>query len=172
MKTIKLAKKDVHDLAFVMASVVREKSEELDFKEIINLQKFVNYLLSVIPDFSKKHDDISAERTSLVEVANKKIASFKQKLMKNAEKDGKIEDNINEKITTFVNTSLEEVQQDISETITPKFVSLYSGMGAEEVDVEVEEEKLKMVVINFEKYAKEKYTNKSKMVEVYEKLTV
>lgn len=172
MKTITFAKKDVHDLSFVIASIVREKSDELDFKDIINLQKMVNYFLSVIPDFSKEHDKISDERNSLVEVANKKIAAFKQKLMKNVDKDGKVDEKLNETVQTFVNTSLEEVQQDINATINPKYSELYKGLGSEEVTLEIEEEKLKMLVINFEKYAKEKYTNKSKMVEVYEKLTV
>lgn len=172
MKNITISKKDAYDLAAVMATVVREQSEKLDFKEVIGLQKFVNYTLDIVKDFSDKYEEHLKEQKSLVDAANGKISSFKKKLMGSADKSGEVPEDYKEKVEAFVNLSLEELQTEIAEGINPKFTALNDGIGKDEVTLELEEERHKMLVINFEKFAKEKYTNKSKMVEVYEKLTV
>ena len=45
MKKIQLMKKDVYDLASVMGTVVNEQAASLDFKDILHLQKMVNYFV-------------------------------------------------------------------------------------------------------------------------------
>lgn len=171
MKKIKLPKKDIYDLASVLASIVREKSEELDFKEVINLQKTVNYLVSTVQDFSDKYEKIGKEKQSLVDVSNKKIASFKEKLQKTTEKDGEIDKEYKDKLDSFVQMVLDEANAHIAKEISPQYEELYGEFGNKEVEFELEEEKHSALVSNFEKHAKEKYVNKNSMVAVYETLT-
>ena len=170
MKKIKLASKDAYELATVMAVTIREQSEKLDFKEVINLQKTVNYIISCVQKFSDGIDRINKDKQSLVEVSNKKISEFKNKLQTNSDKKGEIDEKYKEKLDVFVNLVLEEANEHIAKEISPQYEALYSGIGEEMAEFELEDEKQKILVINFEKYAKEKYNNKSKMVEVYESL--
>jgi hypothetical protein len=172
MKKFKLKKKDVYDLAYVVSSVVKDHSEKLDFKEVLHLQKMSNYFLDQIPDFKDKIEALSVEKDTYVKNANKKISAFKQELQKNTEKEGVLAPDFKEKLDFFVSSTLEDVQAEIDKELTPQYDALYKELGNEEVDLELEEEKHKMLVINFELYAKEKYTNKSRMVEVYEAITV
>lgn len=170
MKKFKLSKKDIYDLASVMASVVREQSEKLDFKEVIHLQKTVNQLISEIKDFSDEFDKISKDKQLLVEVSNKKISEYKQKLHKKADEKEEIDESYKEKLDNFVQIILDEANEQISKEISPQYDAIYSGIGENVVEIELSDDKYSILVINFEKYAKEKYTNKSKMVEIYETL--
>lgn len=170
MKKFKLDKRDVYDLAMVVATVVREQSAKLDFKEVLHLQKMSNYFLSTITDFSGKIDKLTADKDVYVKNANAKIASYKQKLHKSTEKEGIVDENHKEKLDVFIQEVLEEAQSEIDKDIAPQYEELYKSTGIESVDLELEDEKHKMLVTNFELFAKEKYTNKSRMVEVYESI--
>lgn len=170
MKKIKLAVKDTYELAAVMASIVREQSEKLDFKEIINLQKTVNYIVSCVQKFSDDFDKINKEKQLLVDVSNKKISEYKHKLQKDSDKTGELDENYKTKLDDFVKMVLDEANDHIAKEIAPQYEAIYAGIGSETVEFELEEEKHKILVINFEKYAKEKYTNKRSMVEVYESI--
>ncbi len=172
MKKIKLLKRDAYDLAAVMSTVIRENSEDLDFKDVIHIQKGINYVLDSVKDLSDSFDKLTEERTQLLDVANKKISSFKRKLSEDSSKKNEIDPDYKKRVEEFVEFSLDDLKGQIETEISPKIEELYDTLGEEEIELEFEEDKLKTIVINFEKYAKEKYTNKRKMVEVYEALTV
>lgn len=169
MKQFKIKSSDLHDLSSVVAVVVREQSEKLDFKEVISLQKSANLFTDLIKPFSEGYEKISKEKTELADLANKKISAYKEKLNKKADTEG-FDEEYKKKVEVFVQECLEEAQEQIKESITPQYDALYSGVGSEEIEVKIEDDKLNLIVINFEKYAKEKYNNKSKMIEVYEAL--
>ena len=171
MKTFKLPNGDVYDLASVMASVVRENSDKLAFREVINLQKTVNTLVSSIQDFSDRFDKIGKEKQSLVDVSNKKIAEFKDRLQNKTSKDGEIDKEYKEKLDSFVQMVLDEANTHIAKEIGPQYEELYGDFGKQEVECELDDDKMALLVANFEKYAKDKYINKNKMVAVYEVLT-
>ena len=61
----------------------------------------------------------------------------------------------------------DDLNSEIRDVISPKFDELYDTIGKKEITFEVDEDTQKMLVDNFEKYAKKKYTNKSKMIDVY-----
>lgn len=168
MKTFKLKKSYVHDLCYVVATTIKEKSEKLDFKEVLHLQKAVNYMLDVVKDFSEALDKLNKEKEVFINNANTKIAAYKKSLQKKPEVEGQVDEDYQKKLDAFVQGVLEDAQAEINAEIAPAFDKLYKELGAEEVELELDEEKMKMLVINFELYAKEKYTNKSAMVEVYE----
>lgn len=163
-------KKDVYDLASVMGAVINEQTDKLDFKEILNLQKMVNYFVSTIQDFSDALTKISEEKNGYVKIANAKISEFKKKLQKEAEKKG-MEESYKPKLDEFINMVLENTQNDVNEFIAPQYEKLYLSTGNDYVDLELEEEKHKLLVEKFALFAKEKYTNKNRMVIVYEALT-
>lgn len=170
MKKIKLSKKDIYDLASVVSVIVKEESKDLDFKEVIQLQKTVNDFVSCVQDFSDKIEKIEKEKQSLVEASNNKISEYKKKLQEKSDKKSEIDEKYKEKLDAFVQDILTEANTQIANEIVPQIEALYKGLGSDVMAVEIEEEKYKMLVINFEKYAKERYNNKSKMVEVYEAL--
>lgn len=171
MKKFKLIKSDIYDLASVLATVIREQSEKLDFKEVIGIQKSVNSFLAEIKDFADKFEEITKERNDYIEIANKKIEAFKQTLQKGAEKEGQIDAGYQTKLDDFVKMSLEATKEQIAEEINPQMEELYSKIGKEEVELELDDEKHKLVLSSFERFAKEKYNDKKKMVFVYETLT-
>jgi len=170
MKIIKLEKRDVYDLASVISAIVKEQSEKLDFKEVLHLQKSAIYMLSEIKDFSDKFEDLAKEKNVYVKNANEKISAYKEKLNKDSDKSGEVDSNYKEKIDEFVQMVLEEAQAEIDKLIAPQYEELYKAFGIDTVELSFGEDPYNMIVINFEKYAKEKYTNKSRMVEVYEAL--
>jgi len=170
MKRFTLDKRDVYDLAMVVATVVKEQSEKLDFKEVLHLQKISNYLLSTIQDFKSKIENLSKEKDVYVKNANAKISEYKIQLHKKTEVEGVVDESYKNKIDSFVQEILEQAQAEIDKEITPQYEELYNVLGKERVDVEIEEEKHKMLVDKFELYAKEKYIDKSRMIEVYEAL--
>ena len=75
------------------------------------------------------------------------------------------------RLDAYVDDMLAQVRTDITKEVNPEFEKLYSTEGSKEVSLELSEENHKLLVINFELFAKEKYTNKNKMIEVYETLT-
>lgn len=169
MKQFTLNQSDVHDLSSVLGVIVQEQSDKLEFKEVIALQKAVNTMRDLISPFVTEFDKIGGEKNELVELANKKISSFKQKLAKKADDAEKGED-YKAKLDEFVQEVLEDAQNQIKESIAPQYDTLYNSLGKQVVVVKLEEDKLNLIVINFEKYAKEKYNNKSRMIEVYDAL--
>lgn len=167
MLTFKLKKKDAYDLSLVSSVIVRDKSESLDFKEVLHLQKAANDILSFIPDFSDAYDKISKEKSGLAEVANKKISEYKAEQLKNV--DAKVNpEAYKKKVEEFTQMMVEETTLEAQKLITPQFDALYEGIGMDEVELSLEKDRLDVLVDNFEKYAKEKYTNKNRMIEVYE----
>lgn len=172
MKTFKLTKREAHDVALVLGTTVREKAADMDFKEILQVQKFSNYLMSLCKDFGDKSDEWNKQRAKFVENANKKISEFKQSIMKKSEKNKELDESYKERVDEFVQSTLADVKTQIDEEITPEMKALNEGLGAEEVSVEIEDSKHKMIIDVFEKYAKEYYTDKKIMVETYEKLSV
>lgn len=172
MKKFKLTKREAHDVSLVLATAVKEKATTMDFKEILQVQKFSNYLSSLCKDFADKSDEWNKQRAKYVENANKKISEFKQSLLKKSETDGELDPDYKTKVDEFVQMTLSDVKTQIDEEITPEMKSLNEGLGAEEVEVELEESKHKMIIDAFEKYAKEYYTDKKIMIETYEKFTV
>jgi len=171
MKNIVLKTSDVYDLAGVVASIVKDQSAKLEFKEILKLQKMANYFLDTIKTFSEEFSRISKEQSVFVENANVKISAYKQKLHKESDKNGEFDDKYKEKLDAYVDDMLAQVRTDITKEVNPEFEKLYSTEGSKEVSLELSEENHKLLVINFELFAKEKYTNKNKMIEVYETLT-
>lgn len=172
MKKITLKKKDAYDLCLVMSTVVREQSEKLDFKEVLHVQKTINYILDGIKDFADAAEKLNKERNVYVENANRKIIAFKQKLASASDKDATLDDKYQKKVEIYVTNMLEEAKTEVEHEITPKNDELYKGIGLDDVSFEIEDEKHKMFVVTFEKYAKEKYNDKKAMVETYEKMTV
>ncbi len=172
MKTIKLTKREAHDVSLVLTTTVKEKAGSMDFKEILQVQKFANSLLAGVKDFADKSDEWNKQRAKFVENANKKISEFKQSIMKTSEKNKELDESYKEKVDDFVQITLADVKTQIDEEITPAMKELNEGLGKEEVSFELEESKHKMVIDVFEKYAKEYYTDKKIMIETYEKLCV
>ena len=76
-----------------------------------------------------------------------------------------------EGVEEYAKMVVDSLQNQINEDLQPKFDKLYETSGNEDVTLEIEEETLKSTVDNFALFAKEKYTDKSKMVEVYEVLS-
>lgn len=170
MKTVTLKKKDAYDLSLVLGAIVNEQSSTLDFKDIIRLQKESNAIVSSIKNFKDEYDVISEERKQLGTIAQKRLASFKEKEMKKVEKDG-VDTGYKDRVEEYAKMVVDDLQNTINVDLQPKFDKLYDTLGEEDVSLEMEEDTLKATVDNFEKYAKEKYTNKSKMIEVYEALS-
>lgn len=169
MPAFKIKKKDAYDLSLVASAIVKEKSADLDFKEIIHLQKGANDILSAIPDFSDAYEKISKEKQGLAEVANKKITDYKELNLKSV--DSKVDPaGFKKKVEEYTQILVEEVKIEAEKLITPQFNALYDGVGNEEVEVKLDKDRLDVLVTNFEKYAKEKYTNPNRMIEVYELL--
>jgi len=171
MKKFKLTQGDAYDLSMVMSMVIKEQSNKLTFKEILRLQKFVNYTLKEITDFSSKIDKINEEKAVFVENANKKIVKYREELQKSLPKDAESAEKLNTSVQEFVQTILKEAEIGVEGEINPKVESLYTVEGKVEKEFEVEEESHKVLVDAFELYAKEKYNNKNRMIEVYETLT-
>ena len=88
MKKVTLKTRDIFDLASVFSAVIKEHSDKLDFKEIMKLQKSVNYMIEEISDFSKKLQEIAKEKETYVTTANEKINSYKANLQKEVEDAG------------------------------------------------------------------------------------
>ena len=172
MKKITLKKKDAYDLCMVMGTVVREQSEKLDFKEVLYIQKTINSMMDGMKDFSDELEKLNKERNGYIETANKKIVEFRAKVNSTSEKEGKIDEVGQKRIDAFVQTMLQDAQTEIEAEITPKNKVLNEVKGIEVVVFELEDEKHKLFISNFEKYAKEKYNDKKVMVETYEALTV
>lgn len=171
MKKVTLKTKDVFDLASVMTVVLKDQSANLDFKEILKLQKSVNYMLSMIDEFAKKLESLAKEKETYVDTANEKIKTYKAGLQKESEDAGEVDDKYKEKLEVFVQDRMDEIDVDIRKEVGPKYDELYAGLGDADTNLEFEEEVLKILVSNFELYAKELYNNKTKMVEVYEILS-
>jgi len=172
MKKIKLTKREAYDLSAVLATSLREKAEEVDFKEIIGVQKVVNAMVAVIKDYSDKFEELNKQRKVFVDNANKKITAFRRDLAKKQGSDGKLSDDYKEKVKEFMEEMMIDATKEIEESVTPEYKVLYDGLGKEAVEIEVEEDKYKMALAIFEKYAKVYYTDKKIMVETYEKFTV
>jgi len=170
MKTVTLKTRDAYDLNLVLGAIVQEQSNSLDFKDVIRVQKEANRIASSIKEFTDSYEEIAKDRNQLVELAQKKISAFKEKEMKKAEENG-VDTGYKERVDDYTKMAVDELQSQINRDLQPRFDALYKSSGDAEVSVEIEEDSLKAVVDNFEKYAKEKYTNKSKMIEVYEALT-
>jgi len=171
MKKVTLKNTDAFDLISVVSAVIKEQSEKLDFKEILQLQKQVNYMLEKTDGFVKALEALSAEKETYVTNANDKIQTYKAGLQKESEDAGEVDEKYKEKLEAFVSEKMEEIDADIKVEVGPKYDAMYEGIGNEEVELEFEEDKLKILVTNFELYAKEFYNNKTKMVEVYEILS-
>lgn len=170
MKIVTLKKKDAYDLSLVLGAIVNEQTPTLDFKDIIRLQKEANAIVASIKNFKDGYDVIVEERTQLGKIAQNKLSSFKEKEMKKVEKDG-LDAGYKDRVEEYAKMVVDDLQNTINVDLQPKFDKLYSAIGEEEVKLEMEEDTLKATVDNFEKFAKEKYTNKSKMIEVYEALS-
>lgn len=164
MHKVTLKNEDAYDLSLVVSSIVNENAEELNFKEIIRLQTLVAEIRTVADDFIKKYDAISAERKGLIEIMQKKIKAFRKSKMD----DGKeIDKDFNETVESYARALTEDLNSEIMDEISPKFNELYDGIGKNEISFELEDETKTILVDNFEKFAKKKYTNKSKMIDVY-----
>ncbi len=170
MKTFKLVKSDTYDLATVAALIVKDHSEKLDFKEVLHLQKMAIAMGESVKDYGEVYEKIAKDKDKFVANANKKIDDYKAKLQKDSNADGKLPADYKEKLDAFVADMLKVAQSEIDSEIIPQYTELYKGLGAEIKETELENDKYDMLVINFEKYAKEKYNNKSRMVVVYEAL--
>lgn len=172
MKKITLSKKNAHDLCLVMGTIVVEKSEKMDFKEVLHIQKTVNNILDLEKDFADEVKKIGKESKQYIDNANAKISAFREKLHSGIEKEGKIDEVTEKRIQNYVQAMLQEAQTEIEAEIVPQNKALHEGIGNDEFTFEIEDDKHKIFITNFEKYAKEKYNDKKAMVETYEKLTV
>ena len=170
MKTVTLKKKDAYDLSLVLGAIVNEHSAIIDFKDIIRLQKEANSIVSDIKNFADEYELIAKDRQQLGEIAQKKLSAFKEKEMKKSEKDG-VDTGYKERIEDYSKMVVDELQGQINRDLQPRFEKLYSTIGEETASIEMEDDTYKATVDNFTLFAKEKYTNKSKMVEVYEALS-
>ena len=170
MKTVTLKKKDAYDLSLVIGAIVNEQASTLDFKDIIRLQKEANAIVASIKNFKDGYDVIVEERTQLGKIAQNKLSVFKEKEMKKVEKDG-LDAGYKDRVEEYTKMVVDNLQNQINEDLQPKFDKLYETAGNEDVALDMEEDTLKATVDNFALFAKEKYTDKSKMVEVYEVLS-
>lgn len=166
MIAIKLKKREAFDLSLVLGSIVAEESDKLEFKEIIKLQTLSTSIKNAVKDFLDVYEEISKERDGLVSILQKKIDTFrKAQLDKN--KDGELDENFKETVDSYAGAMMADLQAQLKDTTGKKFDELYEGIGESDVSFEVENDVHTMLVDNFEKYAKKRYTNKSKMIDVY-----
>ena len=166
MIAIKLKKREAFDLALVLGSIVAEESEKLEFKEIIKLQTLATSIKNSAKDFTDVYEALSKERDGLIEILQSKISSFrKTQLEKN--KDGELDENFKETVDSYAGAMTADLQAQLKDGIGKKFDELYDGIGESEMSFEVENDVHTILVDNFEKYAKKRYTNKSKMIDVY-----
>ena len=167
MKTLKLKTKDAYDLFLVVSGIINGKASELEFKDIISLQKSASSVRDNISDFIKKSEEIDKDKNDLIKIANKKISEFREKQLKQ-----EFTEETKKTMDAFIENILADAQQQVQLEISPKVEKLYDKDGAVEISVEMEDNKHKLLVETFEKFAKELYNNKAKMVEMYEALTV
>ena len=167
MHTIKLKKREAFDLALVLGSIVGEESEKMEFKEIIKLQTLATNIKDVVvKDFTDPYEAITKERDEHIKILQKKIDAFrKSQLDKN--KDGDLDPTFKETVDSYAGAMTADLQSLLKETTGVKYDELYDGIGETECSFEVETDVKTMLVDNFEKHAKKRYTNKSKMIEVY-----
>lgn len=170
MKKFKIKKKDAYDLQSVLADVVVTNSDTLDFKDILTLQKTANEMKIKCGDFAEKQEEYTKESTELAKIAQKRIENFKETLISDVRKTKDVS-KYNESVEAFSAMELDTVRLQIAESIQPKLDVLYEKEGVEEIEIELEESKMKVIVDNFEKFGNKKYTNKSKMIEVYDILS-
>ncbi len=167
MKKVVLKKRDAFDLAIVLSNIINEKSKEIDFKDIIGIQKIVSGFKPMLKDYSDAAEVIDEARKNLITVANKKIQDYRTEQFGKADFDEKNKAAVEE----FSNVVLEDAKSQVNNNITPMYEALHSGIGEQNMDIELEEKQHTLVVANFEKFAKDIYLNKERMVEVYEALS-
>lgn len=167
MHKVTIKNEDAYDLALVIGSIVNEHSEVLNFKEIVKLQMLVTKIRSVSDEFLSEYNKINLEREELLKSAQKKIASFKKSKIGDG-KDIDIDSDFESIVNNYVTAITEDLNSQIKDEIAPKFDELYKSIGKKDIHFELEDDVKEMLVDNFEKFAKTKYTNKSKMLDVYQ----
>ena len=83
MKKVSLSKKDAYELWIVLSGIINQNSKDIDFKDIINLQKAATAVKQSVMDYSEKIDAIEKQKEEIASVANKirrhaaSLANFK-----------------------------------------------------------------------------------------------
>ena len=167
MKKVVLKKRDAFDLSLVLTNIVSEKSKELEFKDIIALQKVVSYIKPTVKDYSERSENIDEAKKAILQAANGKIQEYRSEQLKKPE----FTESIKSAVEEFSNSVLEDTKEQVNKEIDPMYKELLATIGEETVELEFEEKQHTLVLANFEKFAKDIYLNKERMVEVYECLT-
>lgn len=165
MKTFTLKKKDAYDLFLVFQSIVNQKAPEMMFADILKTQKFANSIKSSAQDFADAVEKIDEEKNGLIKAANLKIADYRATAMQK-----EFSEEVKKNIDTYVSEIYSDVHGAAQRDVQPKYDELYKALGDEDASIAIPEGSESIVTDSFEKYAKEFYNNKSRMVEVYEKI--
>lgn len=169
-KVVELKKRDAFDLFLVVSSILRDESNDIEFKDVIKLQKSIDAIKVSADNFFTKHDEISELRDKLLKAAQSRINAYKEKAIEESREKGDAAE-YKEKIDAFAAVEMDSLSLQVNEEITPSLNTLYETVGEEDTAVTLEDDQLKVLVDNFEKHAKSKYTSKSRMTIVYEALT-
>ena len=195
MKKIKIKKEDNHDLIMFLGGILNGGKDvldsdgspkigsdgkkmvvlftrSLDFKEIVLVQKTKDNLVDSISSFVEKYNAIVIQRDSIVESANKKIASFKSEMLEKADKkEGKIPEDYQMKVASFVTMANENALAEINKEINPAIEKLFEKEGKDMVDVELPDDKYKILMKVFEEHSSDLFQKKEKMVLIYDTLS-
>jgi len=175
MKTITLKKKDILDLSIICEGIIGKHSTQVDFKDIVQLQNLSVFFYEATGDFAKTYTLINEKKEELMKVARKKAQDCKTSALESLKKDLKKGEKITPEQTVPVDAQAQSVMDDclkeIDEEIRPEMEKLYNGDGEKDHEIEIADEKLKILIAKFEEFAKDLYINKKQMVEVYGILT-
>lgn len=165
MKKLSLKKKDAFELSLAISAMVNNKSQDIDFKDIISLQKTSSDIKPLVKDYSDGIEQIENAKKDIVDAANNKITEYRAAQLKRD-----LTGATKELMEEFTNTVLNETKAQVDKEIAPRYDKLNKEIGDKNVELELEEAKHKTLVDAFEKFGKDIYLNKEKMVEVYEVL--
>lgn len=168
MKKITLKTRDAHDLAMVLESVVNQRSTAIDFKQIVQLQNTVDILLVNLVVFNTEFVKLMTQKSKILKTFNDKIIAFKSEILAGSEKSKKVKEGYLENINAFVKDMTLNAQAEIDKELGASLKKLYDEEGEKETEIEIADEKVKLIVEILEKFGKDFYNNKKKMVEVYQ----
>lgn len=171
MKKFTLKTQELHDLALVCSGIVNDKSKDLPFDHIVKMQNTADTLFEAVGDFAKRYDSLTDLRRDMLKKAQDKIVVFQDKVLKEQEENGKVDENYKAVVNQFSVDTMKSANRKISEELSDKFTELYDKDGSKEVEVSIADDKLDILIENFEKFAKDLYKSKKAMVDVYEVLT-
>lgn len=159
--------RQIHDLGLICKGMVNQYFGKMEFKSLVKIKGIAGVLFDSVPEFDKKYTLLSDRRGDMMLELGEKIESFKAEKISEASQAGTLNDEYKKMILDFSSEQRNVVTSQIKEELQPQFDELYKGLGEEEKEFELSRTQHKILVENFEVFAKELYKNKEAMVDMY-----